>query len=117
MSGHVDIPQSTRCASSGTFKGVASTALILFFCLPSLIGGFALLLQLLLHGNIMEWNETASALIALGCWFGGPLVALAAFVGSIVSLTRVPAGFKYADLCVVGVATLAALSLLLKFAK
>lgn len=113
----MDIPQSIRSAPSGTLKGVLSSALIVLLCLPSLIGGIALLLQLLLHGNIMEWNQTASALIALGCWFGGPLVAFAAFVGGMVSLTRVPASYKYADLCVVGAAALATLSLLIEFAK
>lgn len=104
-------------APPGKFNGVASSALIVILCLPSLIGASALLVQVLLYRDMTEWNETASALIALGSLFGGPMVALAAVVGGIVSLTRVPSGFKYANLLVVALAALAALSLLLKFAK
>jgi hypothetical protein len=119
MNGQKVIPRLVPGAprSSGKFKGIASSALIVILCLPSLVGAAALILQVALHQNISEWNETAAALIALGSLVGGPFVAMAALIGGIVTLTQLPSGFKYADLCVVGTAALAAMSLLLTFAK
>lgn len=69
-------------------KGIASLVVTVLLCLPSLIGGAAFLINLLLHRKIEEWEETSSALAALGVFVGGPLVTLAAVVGGITGLSR-----------------------------
>ena len=97
-------------------KGIASLVVTVLLCLPSLIGGAAFLINLLLHRKIEEWEETSSALVALGVFVGGPLVTLAAVVGGITGLSRsVAAEIKYAHLFVVVLATIAMLSLLFRF--
>lgn len=98
-----------------TFKNCATLPITTFLCLPSLIGGAALVLQLAVHNDIREWNDTASALIALGALVGTPLIAVAAVMGAITSLAQVPAGVKWANLIVVVLAALATLSLWISF--
>ena len=97
--------------------GIASLLLTIFLCLPSLIGGGALLLQAALYRDIGQWKETPSALIALGAILGGPLVGVAALIGAIISFSRLPSRFKYAHLAVIGMAAIATLSLLLEFSR
>jgi hypothetical protein len=97
-------------------KGIVSLVATVLLCLPSLLGGAALVMNLLVNENIMQWGQTSSALVALGVFLGSPLVVLAALVGGSTALRRsVPAEFKYAQLAVVGVAAIAALSLLFRF--
>jgi hypothetical protein len=97
-------------------KSITSLVVTVLLCLPSLIGGAALLMNLLLSKNIEQWQETSSALVALGVFVGGPLVTLAAVVGGIVALSRsVSVQMKCAHLFVVGLAAVAALSLLFRF--
>ena len=97
-------------------KGIASLVVTVLLCLPSLIGGAALLMNLLLSGNIEQWQETSAALVALGVFVGGPLVTLAAVVGGIVAFSRsVSVQMKCAHLFVVGLAAVATLSLLFRF--
>jgi hypothetical protein len=95
--------------------GIASLVLTILLCLPSLLAGGALIIQLLLSRDITQWQQTPAALIALGGLLGGPLVSLAAIVGGIVSLTRLPIKIKYAHLVVVALAALSTFSLLLWF--
>jgi hypothetical protein len=98
-------------------KGIVSLVATVLFCLPSLLGGAALLINLLAYENITQWGQTSSAFVALGVFLGSPLVVLAAFVGGSTALrSSVPAEFKYAQLAVVGVAAIATLSLLFRFA-
>jgi hypothetical protein len=66
-------------------KDIGSLAATTLLCLPSMIGGTALLMNLLLYRNIEQWKEGSSALVALGVIVGGPLVALAAIVGGITA--------------------------------
>jgi hypothetical protein len=96
-------------------KGIVSLFATVLFCLPSLLGGAALVINLLVYENITQWGQTSSAFVALGVFLGGPLVVLAAFVGGSTALRSVPAEFKYAQLAVVGVAAIATLSLLFRF--
>jgi len=97
-------------------KGIVSLAATVLFCLPSLVGGAALLANLLSGESIEQWGQTSSALVALGVFVGSPLVALAAVVGGTSAFRRrVPLGFKYAQLFVVGLAALATLSLFFQF--
>ena len=97
-------------------KGISSLAVTVLLCLPSLIGGAALLMNLLLSRDIEQWQETSSALVALGVFAGGPLVTLAAVVGGITALSRsVSVQMKCAHLFVVGLAAVATLSLLFRF--
>ncbi len=118
MHGQAAIPQSTlETPRHSSRRGIASLLIITFLCLPSLIGASALGVQLLLHQDMSHWNATASALIAQGALFGLPLVGVAAVVGAIVALTCVPPRIKYADLFIVTLASLASLSLLIRFAK
>ncbi len=102
---------------SATPTGIASLFIIVLLCVPSLIGASALMVQLLVYDDISQWNPTASALVALGAWFGLPLVVIAAVVGAVVALTRVQPRIKYAELLIVALASLATLSLLIRFAK
>lgn len=119
MSGHAAIPVPTLSnARPGKLKGVVSTVSIVLLCLPSLVGATAMLWQaVILHRDMANWNEAAAALIALGSLLGLPLVATAAVIGGIISLTGVRAPFKYANLFVVALAALATLLLFLKLAK
>ena len=99
-------------------KGVVSLVATVLLCLPSLLGGAALVTNLLVQENITQWGQTSSAFAALGVFLGSPLVALAALVAGSTALRRgVPAEFKYAQLAVVGVAAIATLSLLFRFAN
>ena len=117
------MPQSHTTASaeehwrSRSTRAVASLALTTILCLPSLLGGAALLAQIILYRDISEWRQMPSAFIALGSIIGGPLVTLAAVVGGIISFSDLPARVKYAHLFVIGLAAVAALSLLLRFSK
>lgn len=97
-------------------KGIVSLVATVLFCLPSLLGGAAFVINLLVYENITQWGQTSSAFVALGVFLGGPLVVLAAFVGGSTALRRsVPAEFKYAQLALVGIAAIATLSLLFRF--
>jgi len=99
-------------------KGMLSLVITILLCLPSLIGGSVLFFNLATHRNITEWEQTSSALVALGLLFGGPLVALAMILGGITALSsKVPPAIKYAELSVVSTATIATLSLLSRFGK
>ncbi len=98
-------------------KGIATLLVTIVLCLPSLVGGAALLTNLLLYRRIEEWQQTSCALIALAVFIGAPLIALAAIVGGITAFSRsVSLRIKYAHLLFVGLATIAILSLLLRFA-
>jgi len=93
-----------------------SLSVTVLLCLPSLIGGGALLINLLLYRSIAEWSTASSALVALGSFLGGPLVALAAVVGGIIAFRRtVSFEIKCAHLFVVVLATIATFYLLLQF--
>ncbi len=97
---------------------IAGLLLTIFLCLPSLVGGSALLLEMALHRDISQWQETASALIALGALVGGPLVTVAAVVGGTMAFSRgLSLWMKYAHLMVVATAAVSTLSLLLRFGK
>ncbi|MFB3815744.1 MAG: hypothetical protein ACE14L_16700 [Terriglobales bacterium] len=97
-------------------KGISTLFLTVLLCLPSLVGGTALLLNLLRYRNIGDWEQVSSALIASGIFFGGPLVALAALVGGAIAFSRgVSLQVKYAHLVIVILATIATLALLLRF--
>jgi hypothetical protein len=100
---------------AGQLAGFLFSALL---CLPSLVGGASLLLEMALHENIGQWTPVASALIALGALLGGPLVAVAAVVGGISAWSRSASnGLKFAHLTVVGAAAISTLSLLLRFGR
>jgi ABC-type arginine/histidine transport system permease subunit len=97
-------------------KGILSLFLTVLLCLPSLIGGMALLVNLLLYREIEQWGQTLSALIALGVIAGTPLLLLAAVVNGITALRgRVSAGIKCAQLLLASVAAIVELSLLFRF--
>lgn len=97
-------------------KSIVSLAVTVLLCVPSLVGGAALLANLMLYRDIAEWEQASSALVALGVLLGGPLVALAAAVGGMIALSRsVPVKIKYAHLLIVSLATIATLSLLFRF--
>jgi len=99
-------------------KGILSLTVTVLLCLPSLVAGAALLINLLLYPNIEQWEEISSALVALGLFVGAPLVPMAAVVSAIAALRRrVSVGIKYAHLTVLTLATIAELSLFLRFGK
>ena len=112
------IANAEKSWASTPGKGIVSLAVTVFLCLPSLVGGAAFLRNLLLYRDIEKWEQTSSALIALGVFIGWPLVAVAAVVGGIVAFSRsVSVGIKYAHLLVVGLATIATLFLLFRFGR
>ncbi len=99
-------------------KGILSLTVTVLFCLPSLVAGAALLVNLLLYRKIEQWPQIASALIALGIFFGNSAALLAAVVCAIAALRqRVSVKIKYAHLAVLTLATIANLSLFLRCGK
>ncbi len=97
-------------------KGIFSLILTVLFCLPSLIGGTAFLVNLMLYRNPEEWGQLSGALVALGGVLGRPFVAVAAVVGATVAFrSNVSPGIKYAHLSVVVLATIASLFFLSRF--
>ena len=99
-------------------KDIAILAVTLLLCLPSLIGGAALLVNLLVYQNIEQWQETSSALVALGVIAGGPFVAVAAIIGGLSAVSRsVSTKVKAAQLLMVCLAAIATFCLLFRFGK
>ena len=105
----------TASAKSGLL-GAASLAVTAVLCLPSLLGASALAVQAIRYRDIRQWQEIPAALIALGALLGGPLVAAAAMVGAVISLTRLSTRVKLAHLSIIGAASIATFSLLIRFA-
>jgi TRAP-type C4-dicarboxylate transport system permease small subunit len=87
-------------------------------CLPSLMAGAVLLLNLLSHQSIEQWEDTSSAFVALGVLVGIPLVATAAIVGGITALSlSVSTKVKRVQLIVVCLAAIATCCLLIRFGR
>lgn len=112
--------ESTAGAETGLSSvhaiSIISLAVTILLCLPSLVSGAAFVLNLLLYRDIEEWKQTSSALVAMGVFLGSPLVALAAIVGGIATLSgSVHFRIKCAHLFVVSLATIATLLLLFRF--
>ena len=99
-------------------KDFASLGMTVLFCLPSLLGGAALLMNSVLYQNIEQWKETSSALVALGVIVGSPFVAIAAIVGGITALSsKVSGGVKRLELLLVCLAAIAMFCLQSRFGK
>jgi uncharacterized membrane protein YhaH (DUF805 family) len=99
-------------------KGILSLTVTVLLCLPSLVAGAALLVNRLLYRDIEQWTQFSSALIALGIIFGNSAALLAAVVCAIAALRQgVSVKIKYAHLVVLTLATIADLSLFLRFGK
>jgi hypothetical protein len=98
--------------------GILSLTVTVLLCLPSLVAGAALLVNLLLYRDIEQWAQTSSALIALGIFVGNSLTLLAAVVCVIAALRqRVSVKIKYAHLVVLTFATIANVSMFLWLRK
>jgi hypothetical protein len=99
-------------------RGIISLGATAFLCLPSLAGGVALLLNLLRQRPIEEWGNASIEPTALGAFFGGPLICIAAFVGLLVTLRQdVFMEVKAAHLAIVLLGAIAAIGLILRFAS
>jgi hypothetical protein len=99
-------------------KDIGSLAATTLLCLPSIIGGTALLMNLLLYRNIEQWKEGSSALVALGVIAGGPFVAVAAIVGGISAFcSSVSGSVKRVELLLVCLAAIATFCLQSQFGK
>ncbi len=97
-------------------KDIASLAVTVLLCLPSLIGGAALLMNLLLYQSIERWEETSSAFIALGVFFGFPLAVTATIISGITALSSsVSMMVKRVQLFVVCLAAISTCCLLFRF--
>ena len=98
-------------------KGIISLAATIFFCLASLVGGLALLTNLLLQRHLEDWGQNSAASVALGVFVGGPRVAIATMLGVLVAASPVISPqIKSAHLIIVGVGAIATVSLLFRFA-
>ena len=98
-------------------KGVLSLAATIVLCLPSLVGGLALLTNLVLRRHMEDWGQGFAASVALGIFVGGPLVAIATMMGLLVAFRDgVSLRIKSAHLIVVGLGAIATISLLFRFA-
>ncbi len=98
-------------------KGVLSLSAAICLCLPSLVGGLALLTNFLLQRRLQDWGQNSAASVALGVFVGGPLVAIATMVGVLVAVSPVISPqIKSAHLIVVGLGAIATVSLLFRFA-
>src|SRR5208337_738115 len=97
-------------------KSVLSLTATTVLCLPSLLGGVALLANLLLQRHMEDWGRASRASVALGVFVGGPLIAMAALLGVLVALSNnLSPRIKSAHLIIVGLGALATLSLLFRF--
>ena len=116
MPGRISIADANRRRPSTRVRGVISLLVTVLLCLPSLAGGAALFLNLLLRRDIEQWEEISSALIASGVFFGAPLVGMAAIAGAVTAFNRSMSGeMKFAHLFVVSLAAIASLSLRFRF--
>ena len=83
-------------------KAMTCLSVTILFCLPSLLGGAALLMNSVLYENIEQWKDGSSALVALGVIVGSPFVAIAAIVGGITAFcSSVSGSVKRVELFVV----------------
>jgi len=99
-------------------KDIGSLAVTILFCLPSLLGGAALLMNSVRYENIEQWKDGSSALVAVGVIVGNPFVAVAAIVGGITTLSSSVSGsVKRVELFVVCLATIATFCLQSRFGK
>lgn len=97
-------------------KGALSLAVTILLCLPSVIGGLALLVNLLLQRHFGDWGKGSGTLVAVGMLVGAPLVILATMIGIVVAFRPlVSARIKAAHLIVVGLGAAATISLALLF--
>ena len=97
-------------------KGVVSLTATIVLCLPSLVGGPALLTNLVLQRHLEDWGQGSTASVALGVFIGGPLVAIATMMGVIVALRPIVSrSIKAAHLIIVGFGAAATISLSLLF--
>ncbi len=97
-------------------KGVLSLSATIALCLPSLIGGLALLTNLVLRQHLKDWGQGSVASVALGVFIGGPLVAIATMIGLIVALRPIVSlRVKAAHLIIVGLGAVATISSFLFF--
>ena len=99
-------------------KGVLSLTATIVLCLPSLVGGLALLTNVVLQRRLGDWGQSFAASVALGVFVGGPLVAIATVIGLLVAVRdNVPPQIKSAHLIIVGLGAIATISLLFRFAR
>jgi len=97
-------------------NGVLSLTATIVLCLPSLLGGLALLANLLLQRHLEDWGRASAASVALGVFVGGPLVAMAAIMGLLVACSdRLSPKIKSAHLLIVSLGAIATISLLFRF--
>jgi hypothetical protein len=97
-------------------KVILSLAATTVLCLPSLLGGFALLANLLLQRHLEDWGPASTSSVALGVFVGGPLVAIAAMMGLLIAFSSsLSLKVKSAHLIIVALGGIATLCLLFRF--
>lgn len=97
-------------------KVVLSLTATVVLCLPSLMGGLALLANLLLRRPLADWGRASAMPVAFGVFFGGPLVAMAAMMGLLLTFSNtLSTKIKSAHLIIVGLGAIATISLLFRF--
>jgi hypothetical protein len=97
-------------------KGVLSLIATVVLCLPSLVGGLALLPNLVLQRHPADWREGSAVLVALGVFIGRPMVAIATMIGLAVALRpSVSAQMKSAHLVIVVLGMMATILLWFRF--
>jgi hypothetical protein len=97
-------------------KGVLTLIATLVLCLPSLIGGLALLANLWLRRYLSDGGEGSAALVAVGVFVGRPMIAIATLVGLAVALRpSVSAQMKSAHLVIVVLGMMATILLWFRF--
>jgi len=97
-------------------KVVISLAATALLCLPSLLGGLAMLANLLLQRHLEDWGRASAVSVALGVFVGGPLVMMAAMLGLLLAFSdSLSPKIKSAQLIIVGLGAFATISLLFRF--
>jgi hypothetical protein len=97
-------------------KGLVSLIPTILLCLPSLAGAATVLGNTLVQRHMGEWGVFSSLIVASAVFFGGPLVAVAVVISTLLGLSRaVPPKVMYVHYLIVVAAALATVSLTMRF--
>jgi hypothetical protein len=97
-------------------KGIATLVAVLFFCLPNLAGGTALLYNYLLGRPIDQWDKFSSLSVATAVVLGTPLLIVAMLICALaVFKLNIPQRLRFADVSIVALAVVGSMLISIGF--